>query len=172
MSMISLLIAGDFAPKRQMNAQLAEGKYEDLLREVIPIIKQSDYSVVNLEAPIVVEKAKPIEKTGPNLKGNKRSIEAIKVAGFDLLTLANNHIYDYGDEGINDTIKSCEEYGVDYVGAGHNLNEASKTFFKEIKGKQFAVVNFCENEWSVATPDKAGANPLNIVANCRKIKKL
>ncbi|OXU15574.1 CapA family protein [Sedimentisphaera salicampi] len=50
-----------------------------------------------------------------------------------------------------------------------NLEHASKTFYKEIEGVKLAVVNFAENEFASAEQDKAGAHPMNVVQNSRKI---
>ena len=58
----------------------------------------NDYAVVNFESPIV-KKAKPITKTGPNLKNSENSLLELKNVGFNLVTLANNHFRDFGDEG-------------------------------------------------------------------------
>ena len=169
--MIRLLIAGDFAPAGRVKSLIETEKYEELFGQVLSLTQEQDYSIVNLEAPIVVNGAKPIKKTGPNLICKKNTLESVRYAGFDCVTLANNHVRDYGDIGVFDTLSSCNEMGIDIVGAGINLEEANKVLYKIIKNKKIGFVNFCEKEFSIATTNNAGANPLNIVSNYYKIQE-
>jgi poly-gamma-glutamate synthesis protein (capsule biosynthesis protein) len=169
--MINIIIAGDFCPRYRIEKLINESKYDSIFGQIKPITAIADYSCVNLEAPAIINNAKPIDKTGPNLKCTKQSLYAIRDAGFDMVTLANNHIRDYGDDGVNNTLIFCEEAKLDRVGAGRNLEEAQRILYKEIKKKKFAFINFCENEWSIATNRSAGANPLDIVANYYQIQE-
>lgn len=162
--MVKILVAGDYAPRGRVENLIESGKYNEVFDEVLPYTLQADYSIVNLESPVVEsDTAKPIVKNGPNLKCNAKSIEAIKFAGFDMVTLANNHFYDYGEEGVRDTIKACTERGIEFVGGGVNIEQASKTFYKEVNGVRFAFINCCENEFSIASESSAGSNPMNPV---------
>ena len=119
-------------------------------------------SLTNLESPLI-DDGIPIPKTGPNLKSPIESVEALKFAGFDMVTLANNHMMDYGADGLYSTISTCENNGIRCIGAGRNLIEASKICYFERKGKTIAFINCCENEWSTTNCDKLGCNPLNEV---------
>ena len=132
--------------------------------------KRSDLNIVNLEAP-VTESVSRILKTGPNMKADKETaakvLEALEV---DVTTLANNHILDYGAQGVMDTIAFCNERGIKTVGSGRNLAEAAKTLFLETKAGKIALVNFAENEWASATSDTAGANPMDVIDNAKQIQ--
>jgi poly-gamma-glutamate synthesis protein (capsule biosynthesis protein) len=75
--------------------------------------------------------------------------------------LANNHFYDYGEEGVANTLEECENQGFDVVGGGRNLQEASKILYIKLGGKTLAVINCCEHEFSIATETRGGSNPLN-----------
>lgn len=169
--MAKILVAGDYAPRGRVENLIEAGKYNEVFDEVIPYTSQVDYSIVNLEAPVVESiSARPIEKCGPSLNCNAKAIDAIKYAGFDLVTLANNHFYDYGEQGVRDTLKACTERGIEFVGGGVNIEQASKTFYKEIDGVNFAFINCCENEFSIATNDSGGANPINPIQQFYVIK--
>ncbi|MEX0314183.1 MAG: CapA family protein [Allomuricauda sp.] len=133
-------------------------------------LRKSDLRIVNLESPLTQQKKK-IEKTGPNLKASPKTIKTLKHANIDLVTLANNHILDYGEKGVEDTLEVCKKNGIDYVGADRNLELASKTYYKEISNKRLAIINFAENEWASAGNTSAGANPMNIIDNVRQIKE-
>lgn len=159
---MKILIAGDFAPRARLAKQI-EGK---LFAEVFPenlreVIKSADFSFVNFESPVVEDGYKPIPKCGPNLCCSPEAAEAVKYAGFTGVTMANNHIMDYGVDGLRKSVKCCKAQGLDVVGVGNNLKEAESTLYLEKDGKVLAVINCCEHEYSIATDTKAGANPLN-----------
>jgi len=133
---MKILVAGDFCPHNRVADLIEDGQYDKIWNDIPSIIKDADYCVLNLECPIVEHQATPIVKCGPNLKSSAKTVEAIEFAGFDCVTLANNHFYDYGDEGVMDTIAALQKQDIDYVGGGVNSKEASRTLYKEISGKQ------------------------------------
>lgn len=160
---INIFVSGDFAPTLRVNEVISKGDYRLLYNDILPIIKEVDIAITNLESPLV-DGGKPIAKSGPNLKAPVKSIDAIKFAGFDMVTLANNHMMDYGDEGLFSTLQACENVGIRHVGAGSNSEEAKKIECFNIKGKSIAFINCCENEWSTTQGNYPGCNPLNEVA--------
>lgn len=160
--MAKILIAGDYAPSARVAKLIDEGRYAEIFDQVRLFTSRADYSVVNLEAPVVDRSdVEPIEKYGPNLKCSAKAIDALKYAGFDMVTLANNHFYDYGDQGVEDTLEACRARHLDVVGGGLNISNASKTLYKEIDGVRVAFINCCESEFSIVTEQSGGANPLN-----------
>lgn len=168
---MKIVIAGDFCPTERIKKMVEKKNYHSIFHEIEPIIKSADYAIVNYECPVVLGKYKPIEKCGPNLSSSVNGIEAIRSAGFNIVTLANNHIMDFGDNGLNDTIKTCKELGIKTVGAGENISEASKTLYIKKEHKTLAIINCCEHEFSVACDKKAGANPLNPIHQYYKIEE-
>ena len=161
---MKILIAGDYAPKSRVAAKIEEGDYS-CLEEIKPIIQKADYSIVNFESPVLTREAKPIEKTGPNIRCTERAMECLAQAGFNCVTLANNHFRDYGQVGVEDTLAACKKYGIDHVGGGQNLEEAQKLLYKDIDGQKLAIINICENEWSIAGKNHGGSAPMNPVWN-------
>jgi poly-gamma-glutamate capsule biosynthesis protein CapA/YwtB (metallophosphatase superfamily) len=169
---IKILITGDYCPIGRTDKYLKEKKYNELLNGFNKIIESVDYAIVNFECPVTKSKTK-IEKTGPCLKTeNLNSFEALKFAGFDLLTLANNHILDYSGEGVLDTIKYAKDKGFDVVGAGLNIKEASEPFIKEIKGVRIGFVNIAENEFCAAEISMPGAYTFDFIDNTKVIGDL
>lgn len=159
--MIRLLITGDYCPQDRVAQYIEKENYKSVFDEVKVWTSLVDYSIVNLEAPVVSSSAKPIEKCGPNLKCSSKAIEALKWAGFDMVTLANNHFYDYGDSGVKDTLETCRKEDISTVGGGLNLQEASQTAYIDVKGIKLAFINCCEHEFSIASNTTGGSNPLN-----------
>jgi poly-gamma-glutamate synthesis protein (capsule biosynthesis protein) len=161
---MKVLIAGDFVPRHRIAEQIEDGDFR-CLDEVKPVIQSADYAIVNFESPVVIRNAKPIGKTGPNLRCTEKAIECVAQAGFNCVTLANNHFRDFGQIGVEDTIDSCEKYGVDYVGGGKTKQGAERILYKTIYGQTLAIINVCENEWSIASEYYGGSNPLNPIRN-------
>ena len=102
---MKVIIAGDFCQRYRIDEAIKKRLYGDLFDEVKPIIETADYSIVNFEFPIILDStnAKPILKCGPNLQGTKEAVDAVKYAGFNCCTLANNHILDQGEQCCLDT---------------------------------------------------------------------
>ena len=87
-----------------------------------------------MEAPLT-DSNKAIKKTGPNLKVSLSFLKPLKDAGFDIVTLANNHIMDYGEEGLKSTIKVCKKENVRFVGAGKNIKQARQILLLNLNNK-------------------------------------
>lgn len=95
----------------------------------------------------------------------------MKDAGFNLVTLANNHILDFNENGVKDTINNCINIGIHNVGAAKNLTKARSLYISKIKGKRIGILNFAENEFCAATAISYGANPVNLINNYNDIKE-
>ena len=167
---MKIIIAGDFVPRCRTAVQIDEGDYS-CLEQVKHVIQDADYSIVNFESPVVKRDTKPIEKTGPNLRSTEQAMVCLAKSGFNCVTLANNHFRDYGQVGVEDTLTACYKYGIDYVGGGVNLAEAQRILYKDIEGKRLAIINICENEWSIASKEHGGSAPMNPVWNYYTIQE-
>lgn len=131
--MNSVIIAGDFVPIGRVAKLFDENRFADVLEDVKGVTQDCDFSIVNLEAPMALsDECKPIKKAGPNLKTNKSVIDALKYAGFDAVTLANNHFRDYGNKGCEDTFGALLHNQIKYVGGGVNDIEAQSTLFQQL----------------------------------------
>lgn len=158
---MNFLIAADFAPQARIKELILKQDFR-FFDDIRRWTNQADYSIVNLEAPLIqCNPQNAISKTGPNLCAPVETTGAIRYAGFDAVTLANNHFRDYGQAGVDSTINACQEAKIDYVGGGTNIEKCRKPLFKSIKGERIAIINVCENEWSIATAERGGSNPLN-----------
>lgn len=168
---MKILVAGDFCPRYRVADVLEKSDFKALLGEVKNNITEADYSIVNFECAITRGGERPISKLGPNLGCSEKGMEAIKWCGFDCVTLANNHFFDYGEEGVRNTIIACNKYDLDYVGGGNNISEASKILYKQIDGRSLAIINCCEHEFSIATDNTGGSNPLNPIQQYYSIQE-
>ena len=158
---MKVLFAGDYCDTYRVSDLIKKGQYDAIFSEIKPIVESADISVVNFEMPIVAEGAHPIKKSGVALKGQPKAVDAIKFAGFNVCALANNHILDQGDDCCLDTIRRIHKAGLECVGAGSNIEEASKVLYLKKNNETLAIINCCEHEFSIASETSAGANPLN-----------
>lgn len=169
--MIKIFFAGDFFPNSRVKKLVEKRKFGEIFGDFTTIIPTADYSLVNLECPVVIGERIAAKKYGPNLYCTPKAIEALKYAGFSMVTLANNHFYDYGEAGVNDTLSICKDNEIDTIGGGRNLLESQRIKYQLIGDKYFAFLNFCEHEFSIATTTSGGSNPLNPVLNYYQIQE-
>lgn len=169
---MNILIAGDFSPMERLFNLIESKRFAEVFpKDTCDTIRKADFSFVNFESPIVEDDLKPIPKCGPNLKCSKNAVEAVRYAGFTGVTLANNHILDYGAEGLYMTLKYCKNQGLDVVGVGANLLDAERILYLKKNGETLAIINCCEHEFSIATDTNAGANPLDSVKQFYQIQE-
>jgi len=97
--------------------------------------------------------------------------------GIDAVNLANNHVFDYGLEGVRDTIAVLESLGIGWFGAGGDLDEASRPWVTETESGRVAAVGFSwTDQWvqpaPAATDNAPGVNPIDPLHIERTIKRI
>ena len=128
------------------------------------IHKSGFKTIVNLEGPVVdPDPEHAIQKRGPNLSLSKTTVEVLNELNTVGVSLANNHMMDYGEYGLNSTIAYLDDNGIKHSGAGHTLDEALIPFVIDAGGLKVAVLSF---GWDVeetryATDTSAGCAPRN-----------
>jgi len=132
-----------------------------------PILKDADVTVGQGEI-VYTDRAVNTYTTIPAPPSDPRNMSAFKYGGFDVITLAGNHIWDSGPAGIEDTIKVLDGYRIAHTGGGMNLEEARVPAIIERKGTRFGFLSYnCvgpKESW--ATPDKPGCAYVQILNHC------
>lgn len=169
MTELRILFTGDFCPQGRIEQLVLRNGIPSAFSDIAAEFRDADLSVVDLECPLF-EHGRPIAKTGPNLKAHPAGVEVLRYLGVNLVAMANNHILDYGIEGLNSTLGVCASAGIATVGVGANALESRMPFVSEINGRKVAIINITENEWSNATDHRGGANPLDLVRNYNDIR--
>ncbi|WP_455241028.1 CapA family protein [Methanothermobacter tenebrarum] len=158
---INITFTGDVMLGRNVNAVL----YDDPqpFKNVINLTNGTDLTVINLESPITTSTNQRDKLI--TFKADPQFTKLLKDAGVDVACLANNHIMDYGEEGLNDTIKNLEASGIMYVGAGPNITEAYKPLIIDVKGKKIAIIQASEfadeHYMPPATKNRPGFAPIS-----------
>ena len=170
MKEFKILFVGDYCPIGRNKNLFENNKFSDVFGDFKLLTSQADFCIANMEAPLTKSNT-AIEKTGPNIKVSTSFLKPLKEIGFDAVTLANNHIMDYGKDGLKSTINVCEREGVQFVGAGENIIKARQPLLLNLNDRKIAIINIAENEFCAAEADQYGANPLNVITNHYDIQK-
>ncbi|MCR8643868.1 CapA family protein [Paenibacillus sp. N1-5-1-14] len=104
-------------------------------------VSAADYAFVNLETAITNHNEKDTNQIY-NFKSDPIALQGLKNAGFDIVSIANNHVLDFKEPGFLDTLKHLTDAGLKYVGGGRNAEEAYKAQTVEIKGKKIKFLAF------------------------------
>ena len=143
-----VFVAGDVLYPPETEADL-------LAPELRERVEGAELAVANLEAPID-PRGEPMAKSGPAKAAAAETATVLGEAGFDAVSLANNHVMDYGARGLRRTLRECERAGLATVGAGSDRTTAVEPYRTEVGDSSVAVFSFCEQEFGVATDDTAG----------------
>ncbi len=133
--------------------------------DVADIFKGADIAFVNLETS-VSERGASEKPEGYGFRTEPKYLEVYTEAGIDIVSCANNHVRDYGMDALGDTFANLTEYGIDYVGAGKNIDEAQRLVTYEINGvtvgfTAFNMINM--NSTWYANDERAGINCVDFV---------
>ena len=135
---ITLLFGGDC---------LLAGSYEEATGDAagyafrdFDLLRRADVSMVNLESP-VTRRGRRVPKPF-NFRAHPRIVSALLEAGIDIVNLANNHIYDYGAQGLFDTILYLDSLGLQHVGAGRNSAEAYHPVIRVVNGRRVGFLGY------------------------------
>lgn len=167
---MKITISGDFAEIGKIHS-LIISKHFNEFNELKRIFADQDYNIINFEFPII-ENELPIEKSGPHLRGGREAVELLKYCKINVCTLSNNHILDYGEKSCLKTERILNDENIQTVGVGRNISDARRALILDKEGVTVGIINCCEHEFSVATNDSAGANPLNPINQYYDIQEL
>jgi poly-gamma-glutamate capsule biosynthesis protein CapA/YwtB (metallophosphatase superfamily) len=129
---VSLLFAGDFAPSGDFEAIVLRDRAK-VFGDLLDDLASADLAFLNLETPLC-DKGERIQKVGPHFRANPACLDAVAEGGFAIVGLANNHILDYGEEGLAQTLEACLQRGLQTCGAGENLGKARQPVVMEVGG--------------------------------------
>lgn len=133
-------------------AQQENGIYDCFSADLLERMQSADLFCVNSEFAFT-EGGEPLDGKAYTFRSKPSNVSIYQTMGVDLVTLANNHIYDYGAQGLTDTLATLDGAGIAYVGAGENLADASAPYYVELQGKTIAFVNASCAETYRFTPE-------------------
>jgi len=154
------LLMGDLCPTDDNKEFFQKEDLNTLFTDTLPLFEGNDFTILNLECAIT-ESENAIKKFGPNLKAPIETVNIMKKLNVDYCGLSNNHIFDFGIEGANDTINALEKAGIECTGFGANYEDSRKNLYIEKNGERIAIVAVCEHEYSYALDDRMGSRPFD-----------
>jgi hypothetical protein len=134
------------------------------LSGIAPAVRAADIAIGHLEVPHT-RRGTELSGDVPATPALPENLDALSRAGFDAVSLAGNHIADWGSEGIADTIARLDQLGIAHTGAGQTLDEARAPAQLVCRGRRIALLSYnCVGpEASWAGPAKAGCNFLRVI---------
>lgn len=141
---IKMIAVGDIMLSRAVEQKMIEYQdYQYPFLKTAEITNKADLVFGNLETVIIpgriIKSGEMVFRTDP------KAVEGLKFAGFNVLSLANNHIMNFGKAGLENTIKILDKNNILYAGAGLNKENIYKSAVKDIKGVKFVFFAFTYN---------------------------
>ncbi len=170
---VTLLFAGDilfaesYAPIGRIRAR-AGGIADSFSPEALEFMLNADIFMVNNEFPYS-NGGSPTPDKQYTFRAKPESADMLYEMGVDIVSLANNHAYDYGESAFLDTLDTLENIKMPYVGGGRNLTEALRPVYFIANDLKIAYVSATQIE-RLDTPDTKGATETT-PGTCRSWKK-
>jgi len=180
---MNVAMVGDVMLGRMVNELLKERVPDYPWGDALPLLLGADLRVCNLEC-VVSDDGEPWEpSTKPfHFRSDARNVDVLLAAKIDAVSLANNHVLDFGYDALLDMLKILDRAGIAHAGAGSNLKEAQKAIGLDAGGVGVGIIAFTDNEpeWAARsekpgtfyTPlDLGDARARNLLALVRQTRK-
>jgi len=142
---VTVVAAGDFAPSDAALPRIREHGYHYPYGKTAPIFQRADVAFANLEAAIT-ESTDPFPLPKKYLyRVDPVATEAFRWLGLDVVSAANNHIADYRDRGVLDTVRHLRAAGIEPLGAGRNEAEARRGVVVDVGGTRIGWLAYLED---------------------------
>jgi poly-gamma-glutamate synthesis protein (capsule biosynthesis protein) len=153
-----LLLLGDCMLGRLVNEVLENAPPEYPWGDTLPILHSADWRMCNLEC--VMSDRGTAWSAYPkafHFRSSPKNIAVLGTARVNAVSLANNHVLDYGYDALFQMLEVLDRVGIVHSGAGANLEQASRPATAEVCGRTLGLLAFTDNEptWE-ATADRPG----------------
>lgn len=125
---------------------------------LIDRMKAADISTINNEFSFS-DRGTPMKGKMYTFRGSPENVSLYHTLGTDIVDLANNHVFDFGQDAFLDTLDTLKNAGIAYMGAGRNLAEASEPQYYIVEGKKIAYVAATRAEKNIMTPAAGEQSP-------------
>lgn len=160
---IKIGFAGDFnldenwATTRYLNEK-ENGIYDCIDPDLIEELNRLDIFMLNNEFTYS-DRGTPMVNKLYTFRADKNRVDIIKQLGTDIVLLANNHVFDYGEDAFLDTLQVLSDAEIQYVGVGKNLEEACRPCYFDFDGIKIAFVAATKAEKNILTPQAGEESP-------------
>lgn len=126
--------------------------------EILKRTNEADVFLLNHEY-CISDRGEPLEGKYYTFRAQPKRMKLIEQMGTDIVSLANNHVYDYGPEAFEDTVDLLCQAGIPYVGGGRNIDEAKQPVYFVANGVKVGYVAASRAELTRYTPQAKEEEP-------------
>lgn len=157
---VNIGFTGDVMLGRTLDKIISERGYEYPWGNIRPLMKTMDINIINLETTLT-RSFRKVYKTF-NFKASPDKIHSLTCANVTVANLANNHILDFHDDGLLETIQTLDRAGIKHVGAGRNIKEATSPVIIRKNNLRVGIFGITDNEPGWKADARPGTNYINI----------
>ncbi len=155
---VTLALVGDILLDSWVGTEMLKQGVDYPWAKVKPILSAADLAIGNLESAVGVG-GSPLKGKSFTFRARPETLQGVVNAGIDVVSLANNHVLDYGTTALEETLVNLDQYGIARTGAGRNIYEALAPASKEVNGLKIGVLSFSRvvpYGWWVAGHEQSG----------------
>lgn len=135
-----------------------KGVYGILSKNVVGYMDSLDWMVVNSEFAFS-NRGTAMSNKLYTFRANPGNVSIYDEMSVDMVTLANNHVYDYGETAFFDTLNTLKKHKLPYIGAGVNNTEAERAYYLVVNGYKISFLNATRAEKYILTPEATTNSP-------------
>lgn len=151
---VRLMLGGDVMLGRLVKEQIELRGASYPLGAIAALTREADLTIVNLECAITASnRLWPGRPKAFYFGAPPQAVRSLAEAGVDGVSLANNHVLDFGVAGLHDTLRHLKEHGIGCAGAGRDIEEARAPVFFERNGIRFGMVAYCDHQEDFAAAE-------------------
>lgn len=158
MTTTTLAFIGDVMLGRLVNEEIAHRSPESFWGSALPVLKSADAVFANLECAIT-DHREPWSRPPKvfHFRADEAAIDVLRVANIRYVSLANNHVLDFEEQGLLDTLRHLDAAGIVHAGAGATPEQAVAPVVVDVEGLKVGLISLTDNEPSFAAgTDKPG----------------
>jgi poly-gamma-glutamate synthesis protein (capsule biosynthesis protein) len=155
---MEIAFVGDVMLGRLVAQELRRRPPEFPWGDTLPLLRRADVLVGNLEF-VLADRGEPLPGKVFHFRADRRAVASLEAAGFDLVSVANNHVLDYGTDAALESLATLAQHSISFAGAGANADEARRSAVIHRDGLSIAMFAFTDNEpdWE-AGPESSGVH--------------
>ncbi|MFH0829324.1 MAG: CapA family protein [Candidatus Kerfeldbacteria bacterium] len=170
---VTMVAVGDVMLSRNVGTAMTKrNDYNYPFLKTRNLLKKGDIVFCNLETAIFP--GRPIKTGEMSFRSDVQVARAMKDAGFTVVSLANNHVPNFGAKGIADTLKYLDKAGIAHVGAGANVKQALKAATMTVNDVRFSILAYNDSDVVPAsygaTEKRAGTALMDVTAMVNAVK--
>ncbi len=144
---VTLAFVGDVMLGRAVNVKIAERPPEVFWGDVLAILRSADAVFANLECAITEHERRWSRRRKMfHFRADPAAADVLAAANIRFVSLANNHVLDFEEQGLFDTLRRLDAAGIEHAGAGRNLDEAMRPAMINVGGFKVGVISITDNE--------------------------